>query len=62
MAFFGKNCTPSPETGCFWHRLSRNLIWLKKYKMLKAETLSRPIDVFWHLPPSVLLVINLIRA
>lgn len=39
-------------------------LW-QKAKMLAAGTLSKPIDifdVFWHLLPSVLLVIKLVRG
>ena len=38
---------------------------VEKFKMLKAGTLTRPLDifdVFWHLSPSILLAIKLIRA
>jgi hypothetical protein len=38
---------------------------VEKFRMLKAGTLTRPIDIFdvvWHLFPSILLAIRLIRA
>jgi len=38
---------------------------LEKYKMLRAGTLTRPLDifdVFWHLIPTFLLVAKLIRS
>ena len=38
---------------------------VEKFKMLKAGTLTRPLDifdVFWHLSPSILLAIKLFRA
>jgi len=38
---------------------------VEKFRMLKAGTLSRPLDifdVFWHLSPSILLAIKLFRA
>ncbi len=37
---------------------------VEKYKMFMAGTLKKPLDifdVFWHLFPSVLLIIKLIR-
>jgi len=38
---------------------------LEKFRMFREGTLSRPLDifdVFWHLLPSILLVIKLYRA
>ncbi|MBT6093809.1 MAG: RND transporter [Rhodospirillaceae bacterium] len=38
-------------------------LW-EKYKMLRAGTLSRPLDifdVFWHLLPTMLLIAKLVR-
>lgn len=38
---------------------------VEKFRMLMDGTLKRPIDifdVFWHLIPSILLVIKLLRA
>ncbi|MBT3306162.1 MAG: RND transporter [Alphaproteobacteria bacterium] len=39
-------------------------LW-EKFKMLKAGTLTRPIDifdVFWHLMPTILLIAKLVRG
>lgn len=38
---------------------------VEKYRMLMAGTLRKPLDifdVFWHLFPSILLVVKLIRG
>ena len=38
---------------------------IEKLQMLKAGTLSRPIDIFdlfWHLIPTILLVLKVIRT
>lgn len=38
-------------------------LW-EKYKMLRAGTLNKPLDifdVFWHLLPTFLLIIKLVR-
>ncbi len=38
---------------------------LEKFKMLRAGTLTRPLDifdVFWHLLPSALLALKLFRG
>jgi len=38
---------------------------LEKFRMLMSGTLTRPLDIFdvlWHLAPSILLAIKLIRA
>lgn len=38
-------------------------LW-EKYKMLRAGTLTRPLDIFdvaWHLLPTVLLIAKLVR-
>jgi hypothetical protein len=39
-------------------------LW-EKYKMLRAGTLTRPIDifdVFWHLLPTIILIAKLLRT
>ena len=38
---------------------------VEKFRMLREGTLTRPLDifdVFWHLAPSVLLAVKLIRG